>query len=42
VGAAMKAKDSAHEDNDVCLAGVLIIAILSMLVGVMIGFLIAS
>lgn len=38
----MKAKDSAHEDNDVCLAGVLIIAILSMLVGVMIGFLIAS
>jgi len=40
-GAAMLANDSAHESDDVVLAGILFIAMLSMIIGVLMGFLIA-
>jgi hypothetical protein len=33
---------SAHENNDVCFAGILMIAGISMMIGVLVGFLIAS
>ena len=37
----MLANDSVHETNDVGFAGILIIAIFSMMIGVLMGFMIA-
>jgi hypothetical protein len=40
--AVMIANDSAHETNDLYFAGIMIIAMVSMLIGVLVGFFIAS
>lgn len=37
----MISNDSVHETNDVYLAGIMIIAMLSMMMGVLVGFFIA-
>jgi len=40
--AMMKVNEEAYETNDVYLAGMLIISLLSMIIGILMGYLIAS
>ena len=41
-GAAMRVNEEAYEANDVYLAGILIISLLCMIIGILLGLLIAS